>query len=283
MATMNKFTTLNKKDNVDYLTFDRLSEIPFIRHGFSTKNGGVSKGIFATMNLSFSRGDDKEAVLTNYNRLFSAIGLTLDNMIMSDQIHETDIMKIDEKKLEEINEKSNGLEDRVCKNMDGLITNLPNVPLVTFYADCVPLYFVDIVNKAIGLSHSGWRGTVKGMGIKTVEAMTREYGSNPQDIIAVVGPSICRDCYEVSKEVVDEFHKEYDGKFDVSSIYYAKENGKMQLDLWEANRQILLLAGLKPENIVVSEVCTSCHSDLLFSHRKTNGKRGNLVAVMEIV
>ena len=280
---MNNNTILNRNNGVEYLTYSRLENIPFIKHAFSTKEGGVSEGIFSTMNLSFTRGDDIDKVKENYRRFFDAVGFALNNMVMSDQIHETDIMKIDEKKINEINEESKGIEDRVCKNIDGLITNLPNVPLVTFYADCVPLYFVDTVNKAIGLSHSGWRGTVKGMGIKTVEAMVREYGSNPENIVAVVGPSICQDCYEVSKEVVDEFHKEYDDKFDVSSIYYEKENGKMQLNLWEANRQILLLAGLKSENIVISNVCTSCHSDLLFSHRKTNGKRGNLIAVMEIV
>lgn len=280
---MNNNTILNRNNGVEYLTYSRLENIPFIKHAFSTKEGGVSEGIFSTMNLSFTRGDDIDKVKENYRRFFDAVGFALNNMVMSDQIHETDIMKIDEKKINEINEESKGIEDRVCKNIDGLITNLPNVPLVTFYADCVPLYFVDTVNKAIGLSHSGWRGTVKGMGIKTVEAMVREYGSNPENIVAVVGPSICQDCYEVSKEVVDEFHKEYYDKFDVSSIYYEKENGKMQLNLWEANRQILLLAGLKSENIVISNVCTSCHSDLLFSHRKTNGKRGNLIAVMEIV
>lgn len=280
---MNNNTILNRNNGVAYLTYRRLDNIPFIKHAFSTKEGGVSEGIFSTMNLSFTRGDDIDKVKENYRRFFDAVGFALNNMVMSDQIHETDIMKIDEKKINEINEESKGIEDRVCKNIDGLITDLLNVPLVTFYADCVPLYFVDTVNKAIGLSHSGWRGTVKGMGIKTVEAMIREYGSNPENIVAVVGPSICQECYEVSKDVVDEFHKEYDDKFDVSSIYYEKENGKMQLNLWEANRQILLLAGLKSENIVISNVCTSCHSDLLFSHRKTNGKRGNLIAVMEIV
>ena len=280
---MNNNTILNRNNGVEYLTYSRLENIPFIKHAFSTKEGGVSEGIFSTMNLSFTRGDDIDKVKENYRRFFDAVGFALNNMVMSDQIHETDIMKIDEKKINEINEESKGIEDRVCKNIDGLITNLPNVPLVTFYADCVPLYFVDTVNKAIGLSHSGWRGTVKGMGIQTVEARVREYGCNPENIVAVVGPSICQDCYEVSKEVVDEFHKEYYDKFDVSSIYYEKENGKMQLNLWEANRQILLLAGLKSENIVISNVCTSCHSDLLFSHRKTNEKRGNLIAVMEIV
>ena len=171
---MNNNTILNRNNGVEYLTYSRLENIPFIKHAFSTKEGGVSEGIFSTMNLSFTRGDDIDKVKENYRRFFDAVGFALNNMVMSDQIHETDIMKIDEKKINEINEESKGIEDRVCKNIDGLITNLPNVPLVTFYADCVPLYFVDTVNKAIGLSHSGWRGTVKGMGIKTVEAMVRE-------------------------------------------------------------------------------------------------------------
>ena len=164
-----------------------------------------------------------------------------------------------------------------------MITNLKNVPLVTFYADCVPLYFIDMKNKVIGMSHSGWRGTVKGMGIKTVEALTKEYGTDPKDVMAVVGPSICRECYEVSKDVVDEFHKVYDGKFDVTKIYDITNDEKRQLDLWEANKQILMLAGIKEENIIISSVCTSCNDDLLYSHRKTGGKRGNLVAVMELV
>lgn len=277
---MNNNTTLNKVNGVSFLTYKKLEDIPFIKHAFSTKEGGVSEGMFATMNLSFTRGDDTDKVKENYRRFFDAVGFTMKNMVMSDQIHEVDVLKIDEERLESLGEN---IENRRFNEVDGMITNLKNVPLVTFYADCVPLYFVDTVNKAIGMSHSGWRGTVKGMGIKTVEAMTREYGSKPEDIVAVVGPSICRDCYEVSKEVVDEFHKVYDGKFDVSKIYDITSEEKRQLDLWKANRQILMLAGLKEENIVVSGVCTSCHDDLLFSHRKTNGKRGNLVAVMELV
>ena len=160
---------------------------------------------------------------------------------------------------------------------------MKNVPLVTSYADCVPLYFVDPVNEAIGLAHSGWRGTVGGMGKKTVEAMAKEYGSDPKDIICVIGPSICKECYEVSKDVIDEFHKAYDKKFQVELIYNNKSDNKAMLDLWEVNKQILLYAGLSKENIIVSEVCTSCNEELLFSHRKTNGKRGNLIAVMELI
>lgn len=276
---MNNITKLNEVNGVKFLTYNRLDKIPFIKHAFSTKEGGVSEGIFQSMNLSFTRGDKVENVKENYRRFFNAVGFTLDNMVMSDQIHEVDVLKIDEEKLFSL---GNDIEYRRFDKVDGMITNLKNVPLVTFYADCVPLYFVDIKNKAIGMSHSGWRGTVKGMGIKTIEAMKREYGTNPEDVIAVVGPSICRECYEVSKEVVDEFHKEYDGKFDVTKIYDITSEEKRQLDLWEANRQIFKLAGIKEENIVVSKVCTSCNHELLFSHRKTGGKRGNLVAIMEI-
>ena len=277
---MNNKTKLNQVNGVKFLTFNRLSEISFIKHAFSTKEGGVSEGIFKSMNLSFTRGDDSEKVKENYKRFFEAVGLTLNNMVMSDQIHEVDVLKIDEEKLSSL---GNDIEHRRFENVDGMITNLKNVPLVTFYADCVPLYIVDTKNKAIGMSHSGWRGTVKGMGIKTVEAMTREYGTNPKDIVAVVGPSICKECYEVSKDVVDEFHKAYDSKFDVSKIYDVTSKDKRQLNLWEANKQILMLAGITEENIVVSDVCTSCNHELLYSHRKTNGKRGNLVAIMEIV
>ena len=284
---MNNITKKNTNMGVDYLTYKRLEEIPFIRHAFSTKNGGVSEGIYSSMNLSYTRGDEKEKVDENFNRFFSAIGCTLKNVVCSDQIHKTDIVKVDEKVLKELENKekysNEGVEARKLENIDGLITNLKNVPLVTSYADCVPLYFVDLKNKAIGLSHSGWRGTVGQIGIKTIEKMKKEYGTEPENVVAVIGPSICKECYEVSKEVTEEFHKAYDGKFDVSKIYDITSEEKRQLDLWEANRQILMLAGVREDNIIVSNVCTSCNCDLLFSHRKTNGKRGNLIAVMEII
>ncbi len=278
---MNNETRLNTVNGVDFLTYKRLEEIPYIKHAFSTKNGGVSEGIYKSMNLSYTRGDIKESVDENFKRFFAATGMTLGGVVLTDQIHKTDVVKVDEELLKEFDGKS--IEERRCANIDGLITNIKNVPLVTSYADCVPLYFVDTKNKAIGLSHSGWRGTVASMGIKTIEAMKKEYNTNPEDVIVVVGPSICRECYEVSKEVADEFYRAYDGKFDVSKIYDITSEDKRQLDLWEANKQILLLAGIKEENIVVSGICTSCHDGLIFSHRKTDGKRGNLVAVLEIV
>lgn len=277
---LNNNSTINVVNGVKYLTFNRLSEISFIKHAFSTKEGGVSKNEFKSMNLSFSRGDIEEDVIENYHRFFDACGFSLDNIVMSDQVHDTKVFVVTKDVVKSL---STILKERKLTNIDGMITNVPNVPLITYYADCVPLYFVDVKNKAIGLSHSGWRGTVCGMGAKTVEAMVDEYNSNPLDIIAVIGPSICQKCYEVSKEVIDAVDERYKNIFETSLIYIAKDNGKYQLDLWMLNKLILKSAGLLEDNIIISDVCTSCNSDLLFSHRVTNGKRGNLAAIMEII
>lgn len=165
------------------------------------------------------------------------------------------------------------------KDVDGLVTNEPGLCLATFYADCVPLFFVDPVKKAIGLSHSGWRGTVGKIGKVTVEKMTELYGTDPRDVVAAVGPSICQDCYEVSKDVVEQFRENYDEKY-WEKLFYEKENGKYQLNLWEANRIVLQEAGIPKEQIAVTNICTCCNSELLFSHRASQGKRGNLGAFL---
>ena len=272
-----KSLTVVKKNDLEYIQFPKLSACGAVRHIFSTRNGGVSTGDCATMNLSFNRDDNRENVLENYRILCSAVGIDVSHLVLSHQTHTNNV------KIVGIEHCGTGITKPSFTDIDGLITNTSGVALVTQYADCTPLLFCDPVKKVIATSHSGWRGTVKGMGIKTVEAMTREYGTNPKDIVAVVGPSLCKECYEVSKDVVDEFHKAYNSKFDVRKIYDITSEEKRQLDLWEANKQILMLAGIKEENIVISNVCTSCNEELLYSHRKTGGKRGNLVAVMELI
>ena len=173
----------------------------------------------------------------------------------------------------------NGLtREREFHDTDGLITDVPGLVLSTFYADCVPLYFVDPVHCAIGLSHSGWRGTVNRMGKATIEAMRREYGSRPEELRCAIGPSICQDCYEVSGDVAMEFEQTFAGH--EREIILAKENGKYQLDLWKANEIVLLDAGVLPEHIEITDICTCCNPDLLFSHRASHGKRGNLGAFL---
>lgn len=164
---------------------------------------------------------------------------------------------------------------------DGMVTNVPGICLVTFYADCVPLYFVDPVKKAIGMSHSGWRGTVGKIGKVTIEKMTEVYGSNPEDLVVAIGPSICQDCYEVSEDVIEQFKANFaEGIWP--ELFYQKDNGKYQLNLWKANEHVFLEAGVKKENIAVTNVCTHCNPDILFSHRTTGNMRGNLSAFLAL-
>ena len=162
-----------------------------------------------------------------------------------------------------------------------MITDVPGICLVTFYADCVPLYFVDPVKKAIGLSHSGWRGTVGKIGKVTIELMQKTYGSDPEDIIAAIGPSICRDCYEVSGDVIQQVRESFDEAY-WPELFYKKENGKYQLDLWRANERIFTEAGIREDHIAVTNVCTHCNPDILFSHRTTGDKRGNVSAFLAL-
>lgn len=265
---------LDKK--VPFFTFPALSELPFIKHGFSTKLGGVSTGYFATMNLArkvIGNSDEISNVEENFKRMADSIGFDVNTVVLSKQVHKTNIRLVDE------TDRGKGLIiPRDYDEIDGLITNKPDITLVTKYADCVPLYFVDTVKKAIGLTHSGWRGTVAKIGKITVEEMNKAFGSEPKDIIAVIGPSICRDCYEISGDTVEEFKKAFPEYYD--NILTLKDNGRYLCDLWAANRYVLQEAGLAPSNIHISGVCTSCNSDILFSHRKTQGKRGSLAAFL---
>ena len=165
--------------------------------------------------------------------------------------------------------------------MDGMITNVPGICLVTSYADCVPLYFVDPVKKAIGLSHSGWRGTVGKIGKNTVQLMQENFGSKPEDLLAAVGPSVCMDCYEVSEDVIKKFRENYDENL-WPEIFYQKENGKYQLNLWKANELIFLESGILPEHMAITNVCTHCNSKILYSHRTMGNNRGNLCAFLAL-
>lgn len=265
---------LECKDGVPYLGYPSLDEAVVVVHGFTTRLGGVSEGVCSSMNLSFTRGDKEEAVYENYRRIARAIGFPYESVVCSDQTHTTNVRRVGKE------DRGNGLtRPRPYKDVDGLITNEPGVTLATFYADCVPLYLVDPVKKAIGLSHSGWRGTVGKIGKVTVEAMVREYGCDPENIVTAIGPSICMDCYEVSRDVAEEFQKAYRKEL-WSRLLLDKGNGKYQLNLWEACRENFLEAGVLPEHITMPQICTCCNPEFLFSHRASGGKRGNLAAFL---
>jgi len=272
---------------IEYLTFPSLERTGMVEHLFTTRMGGVSQGIFSTMNLSFTRGDDRSAVLQNYGRIGKVLGCELKDMVVSHQTHTTNIRRVTAE------DKGKGVVlPRDYDDIDGLITNEKNIALVTYFADCVPIYLVDPVQGAIGLAHSGWRGTVGQMGACMVKAMQEAFGSSPQDLVAAIGPSICQECYEVSTEVALKFEKllqdinadlylsEIIDFSNASVIKPGRQEGKYQLDLWLANVLILRNAGIPAQQIEVTDICTCHNPDYLFSHRASEGKRGNLAAFL---
>lgn len=261
---------------VPFLEYLMLRDTGIVRHGFSTRLGGVSEGCYASLNLSFDRGDKREAVLENFRRIGEALGVRCEDMVLSRQTHTTNVRVVTDA------DRGKGiLRERDYTDVDGLVTNVPGICLVTSYADCVPLYFLDPVKKVIGLSHSGWRGTVGKIGKKTVELMHERYGCDPGDILAAVGPSVCVDCYEVSRDVIEKFQESFEEQF-WSELFYEKPNGKYQLDLWKANELIFREAGILPDHIAVTNVCTHCNSEILYSHRASGDKRGNLCAFLAL-
>lgn len=259
-----------------YLEYPLFQNTGIVRHGFSTRLGGVSQGYYSSLNLSFTRGDEEELVRENFRRIGRAIGVNCEDMVFTHQTHTVNVRVVTEA------DRGKGItRERDYSHVDGLVTNVPGICLVTFYADCVPLYFVDPVKQVIGLSHSGWRGTVGKIGKHTVEKMQKEYGCDPRDILAAVGPSICQDCYEVSEDVIDKFRENFPEE-TWKEIFYAKENGKYQLNLWKANEIIFKECGILPNHMAVTNVCTHCNSQILYSHRATGDKRGNLCAFLAL-
>ncbi len=265
-----------KEGETPFLSFRLLEDTKTVKHGFSTRLGGVSEGYYASLNLSFTRGDEETCVRENFRRIAGAIGVSCEDMVLSRQTHTTNVRKVTE-----ADRGSGILYPASYTDVDGLITDIPGICLVTSFADCVPLYFVDPVRKAIGLTHSGWRGTVGKIGKITVENMQKEFGSDPKDIVAAVGPSICQDCYEVSEDVIERIRQ----NFDLSlweKFFYRKPNGHYQLDLWKMNEEIFLEAGLLPEHIAVTNACTHCNPKVFYSHRAMGEQRGNLCAFLAL-
>lgn len=271
-------TVIRNVAGVEFVQSEALNEIDFINHAFSTRAGGVSKGIWKSMNLNFGRGDDENAVRENFRLFAEAIGSDIKNMVYSMQTHTTNVVRVTRE------DCGNGvILPQKFSDVDGLITNEPGVCLVTTYADCVPLYFVDKVKKAIGLSHSGWRGTVGNMAKATIDMMVKEFGSNPSDITAFIGPSICAGCYEVSEDVALIFTQAYD-KSEITGILKEKDAAEQKylLNLHEANLINIKNAGVRKADIHITDLCTCCNPAVFFSHRASGGKRGGLCAFLEI-
>ena len=281
--------TYHCRDGVEWFSFPILDQFPFLVNAFSTRQGGVSKGAAGSMNLSLAREvamnmnlteeQCRENFLENHRRFAGAVGFPYESMVFSNQTH-TDNIRV----LQDI-DRGNGItRPNEFNDVDGMMTDITGQALMTFYADCVPLLIVDPVHHAIAAVHSGWRGTIKGIGTKAVQMMHAVYGSAPKDLVAAIGPSICMDCFEVSQNVAEAFCEKYDSSLHSVLVRRGRLTNtgeqKYHVDLQRACMENFLLAGMKKERISLPDLCTSCNVDYLFSHRASHGKRGNEAAVL---
>ncbi len=270
--------------DVPLLTFKNLDKISFIKHAFSTRMGGVSSDIYSTMNFKEDGHDTNDNIRENYRRIAGALGCDVKKMVRSQLCHGTRVHEVQEEDF-----GVGALAKSTLLDYDGLITNIPGVTLVATFADCVPLYFVDEVHQAIGLAHSGWRGTVDRIVWSMLEAMQKAYGTKPEEVRIAIGPCICGECYEVGVELRDAFSKDFSGTIEwETGILFdeickkSKNPEKYQLDLRLANMQSFIKAGVPREQIEVSDICTCCNPDIIFSHRYTKGLRGASAAFLGI-
>lgn len=263
---------LKQNGDIEYYTVPSFEKTGLVRHCFSTRKGGVSDGCYSSMNFRFNCDDSKENVLENFRIMSECIGVDYNRIVVSKQVHEDNVHIVGDTDI------GNGIIfDNKFDSVDALITDRTGICLVTLYADCVPIMFLDTKKCVIGSAHSGWKGTVKEIGAKTVEKMKNVYGSKPDDILCAIGPSIRVDHFEVGDDVARIFINKFGA--DTAVKYGEKYHVDMQL----AIKKQLLASGIPSENIDDCGICTYCNSDIFFSHRKTNGRRGNFGAFIELI
>ncbi|MCR5006558.1 MAG: peptidoglycan editing factor PgeF [Clostridiales bacterium] len=268
--------TIHEEGNLFYTTFPAFDRTGKVHHAFSTRRGGMSQGYYASMNLGFKRGDDAQTVMHNFQRMSQATGIYVGDMVFSDQVHGDRILYVDQQY-----RGSGILKQPMLEQVDGLITDKKHVALVTFHADCVPLFFLDPVRDVIGLAHAGWKGTLKKIGASMIHRMREDFGSDPADILVGIGPSIGPCCFEVGADVFKPFREAFPQRAG-SMILSAAAEDKRYLDLWQANEAALLEAGVTAAHITVTDLCTKCHPDYYFSHRFMGNRRGTMAAFLEL-
>lgn len=256
-----------KCDNRLYLKSDLLENCK-VTHGFTSRLGGVSQGTITGFNLGFRVGDDENSVRENYRLLSCDLGFSLDRAVLSKQTHTDNIRIVKERDCGKGIVRQSDIEDT-----DGLVTNIRNMALVVFSADCVPILMYDKKAKVAAAIHAGWRGSVKKIAAKCVDIMKREFSCNPSDIVAAIGPSIGKCCFEFGEDAVIYFDKKY---------YTKIADGKYKIDLWSFNRDQLTESGVLSCNIDISGVCTMCQSDRFYSYRAHKEKTGRQAAVIII-
>lgn len=257
-----------------YYTFPLLQQFSDrLTHGFSTRLGGVSGGGMASLNLGISRGDDPACVAENHARFSAAVGYDWRRTVLSQQTHSTQL------RLATAADAGKGLvRSRDYQHVDGLITATQQLPLMTQYADCTPLLFYAPDRHIAATAHAGWRGTAAGMARHTAESLAA-LGCDLKRLHAVIGPAAGPCCYQVDAATAAHFRALADEAGPVV-VPDAAAAGKFLLDLWRANRCQLLAAGLLPQHVAISGLCTICHADIFYSHRVQGEARGALSAVI---
>ncbi|MDM8529046.1 peptidoglycan editing factor PgeF [Anaerolineales bacterium HSG24] len=238
---------------------------PTLTHAIFTRLGGFSKPPFRSLNMSYAVGDADIAVEQNFELACQAVQITTSQTVSCHLVHRPDVLTIDYTN-----------RQRMMGYADGLVTNKPNVYLAMRFADCTPLIFFDPIQKIIGLSHAGWRGTMQNIAGETVQAM-RQLGAVSENIIVVIGPSIGPCCYEVGAEVLDaarQTFRKHDRLFD----YCHGKNQRPYFDMWQANQQLLSEVGVR--KIIYTNQCTACNTDMFFSHRAENGRTGRFGVII---
>lgn len=270
---MNEFIIKHAPNGVWYGVFPRL-EAAGIRHGISTRAGGTSDHPYKSLNLGLHTGDGLNAVKANRALFCQAVGVDYDQIVTAQQVHGDHIALV------EGEHKGMGAKsyDTSIGETDALITNTPGLPLMLFFADCVPVLIADPIHKAVGISHAGWKGTVAKIAQKTVLKMKEHFGSKPSDCLVAIGPSIGPCCYEVDEIVINQLKIQ----FDCWKQLVEPWKNRWKLNLWAANRVQLKQIGVPDDNIFESGVCTSCSTELFFSHRAEKGNTGRIGAVVAL-
>lgn len=260
---------------VQYYIIPAFAATGLVTHAFSTRQGGVSTGIYSSLNLGFRKDELRENVLENRRRFLQALELNLASLVTGRQIHGTRVAVVTEKD----QGRGNCCYDGGLPMTDAMVTNKPGIILSTYFADCVPLLFLDPLVGAIGIAHAGWKGTVAGIGQKTLACMEREYGTRASRCLIGIGPSIGPCCYEVGQQVLKPLQRAFS---DWYKYVTTAGRGKWYLNLWELNRQQLLSVGAQNENIFLSNTCTACNAGMFFSYRAHRGSTGSLAAVISL-
>ena len=254
-----------KVGKLEYLAAEGIS----VPHGFTTRRGGVSKGYLDSLNIGMHRGDDPKNVARNFEILADALGVVPEDFVLTKQIHSDIVRKVGRA------DRGKHMVEGASPECDALITNEPGVALVVFTADCTPILLQDPVTGAVGAVHAGWRGTAMGIAAKTVEAMAREYGCDPRNIRAAIGPNIGFCCFETDREVPDVM---VEALGDEAKEYIRPKDEKYYVNLKEINALWLRRTGV--EHIEISAACTACQPEVFWSHRVTRGERGSQGAVI---